>query len=136
MAGRWAAALIAVCVISLSGCRDNVMACKPSPPPVQVDVTSLQPRTAMLRTCRNDQCHDFFALSRLGERLSMASHSDLPATLRLDVAVAGRIVQSYEIRDLTLREPSGKNCDPGESVILAPSPDGKLTVVTRYDTKR
>ena len=131
MARRWV--LIAVCVVSLAGCQDEVLACKPSPPPVTVDVTSLQPRTAAVRTCRNDKCTEFFALAKLGPQLSMSSHIDLPATLRLDVAVSGRITQTYEIADLTLRKPSGKGCDAGESVLLVPAVGGRLVVLSRYD---
>jgi hypothetical protein len=125
--------LIAVCMMSLSGCQDGIVACKPSPPPVMVDLTSLLPRTATIRTCRNDNCTEFFALAKLGPNLSMASHSDLPATLRLDVAVGGRITQTYEIADLNLRKPSGKGCDAGESVVLVPAVGGRLVVLERYD---
>jgi hypothetical protein len=128
--------LIAVCVLSLSACQDEVLACSPSPPPVRVDVSGLQPRTATIRTCQNENCTEFFALAKLGRQLAMPSRFDLPTTFRLDVAVGGRITQTYEIADLTLRKPSGKGCDPGESVVLVPAAGGRLVVLSRYDPGR
>jgi hypothetical protein len=139
---RWVPAVTALCILWLSGCADERRSCKPSPPAeAVVAVDGLQPETAMIRTCRNDVCSEFSALAKTHRSMfvnfwrpvvKIASEADLPATLRLDVAVNGQITQTYEISDLTLGKPYSKKCDLYQSVVLLPAPDHKLTIISRY----
>jgi hypothetical protein len=48
------------------------------------------------------------------------------SSITLETFAKGKQLGSYRIDGLSLRRPSGKDCDCGESVDLLPQPDGRL----------
>ncbi|WP_328327837.1 hypothetical protein OHA70_01980 [Kribbella sp. NBC_00382] len=127
--------LVAV-TLALAAC-DNRISCSPCGPSGQIEVSALRAGSTSVRVCLDDVCADPVPLT--GEAAAAGKTPTVwiggaiydAKSVRLDVYRGARRTDSFS-GSVSLRRPSGKDCDCGESIRLAPAGG----VLSRVDVPR
>ncbi|MEU4394978.1 hypothetical protein [Kribbella sp. NPDC023855] len=110
-------------MLAVVACSSGI-SCSPCAPGLQIYVTSLKVGSTGIRTCVDNRCDAIRSVRDAWPAVGIPG--DLSGKLvELQVYRGRKLVDRYAA-SVTLRPPSGKDCDCGESRLLTPGPSGTL----------